>query len=391
MNRGPRWGTLRSLIRTYISKFCPCVVFDVRQSLNVADRPTSGSPKASEGLNSVDTAEHGRTTLWISYGQEEERSVEVPGLGIVFDLLRMLTSILILTKNDVEGVRNCLTAIYSQRATNPFEVVVIDSGSTDGTLEALRRFPVRVEQIPPEVFHHARTRNLAAGYANGELLVFLSQDAIPASTDWLHALVSNFDDPKVGAVYGRQLPKQGSSLERQDALNALYGAHRIVKDPACRNDCGYLFYHFSDVNAAMRRSVWQSALFPENLKVFEDLGIAKLILDAGWKVVYEPAAAVFHSHQHTTLGLFKRYFDIGYTLKLLKIWDAPGTKRSMLRDASGLLTRKLGRLRNDREMGSLHKGIRQEIVKSAGLFFGLNQGYIPLFLKRRWSAFQVFD
>jgi rhamnosyltransferase len=303
----------------------------------------------------------------------------------------MLTSILILTKNDVEGVRACLEAIYSQKKPDPFEVVVIDSGSTDGTLDVLRRFPVRVEQIPPEIFHHARTRNLAASYAKGEVLVFLSQDAIPASSEWLHALVSNFDDPAIGAVYGRQLPKQGSSLEREDALNTLYGAHKIVKDPACQNDCGYLFYHFSDVNAAMRRSVWQSALFPENLKVFEDLGIAKLILDAGWKIVYEPAAAVFHSHHHTTAGLFKRYFDIGYTLKLLKIWDAPGTKRSMLRDASGLLRRKLGRLRNDRKTGSRQKGIRQEIVKSAGLFLGLNQGYIPLSLKRRLSAFQVFD
>jgi rhamnosyltransferase len=282
----------------------------------------------------------------------------------------MLTSILILTKNDAEGIRACLQAVYSQKNPGPFEVIVIDSGSTDGTLEALRGFPVRLEQIPPESFHHARTRNLAANYAKGEILVFLSQDATPASPDWFRALLSNFDDPAVGAVYGRQLPKRGSSIEREDALNALYGAHRIVKDPACRNDCGYLFYHFSDVNAALRRSAWQPALFPENLKVFEDLGIAKLILDAGWKIVYEPSAAVF---------------------KLLKIWDAPGTKRSMLRDASRLLTKKISRLRNNREMGSLQKGVRQEIVKSAGLFLGLNQGYLPRFLKRRLSAFQVFD
>jgi len=323
--------------------------------------------------------------------QEVEPRGEAQGFGFICGRLRMLTSILILTKNDAEGVRACLQAVYSQKNAGPFEVIVIDSGSTDGTLEALRGFPVRLEQIPPESFHHARTRNLAANYATGEILVFLSQDATPASPDWFRALLSNFDDPAVGAVYGRQLPKRGSSIEREDALNALYGAYRIVKDPACRNDCGYLFYHFSDVNAALRRSAWQPALFPENLKVFEDLGIAKLILDAGWKIVYEPSAAVFHSHQHTTAGLFKRYFDIGYTLKLLKIWDAPGTKRSMLRDASRLLTKKISRLRNNREMGSLQKGVRQEIVKSAGLFLGLNQGYLPRFLKRRFSAFQVFD
>ena len=301
------------------------------------------------------------------------------------------TSILLLTKNDVEGVCACLQAVFSQENAGPFEVVVIDSGSTDGTLDAVRQFPVRLEQIPPESFHHARTRNLAGRHAKGEFLVFLSQDAVPASTNWLHAMLSNFADPSVAAVYGRQLPKRGSSMERQDALNTLYGEHKIVKDPASQNGRGYLFYHFSDVNAALRRSVWQSAPFPENLKVFEDLGIAKLILDAGWKIAYEPAAAVFHSHRHSTVGLFKRYFDIGYTLKQLNIWDAPGTRKSMVRELSRLFARKIVRLKNNRQMESLHEGIRQEIVKSAGIFLGLNQACLPLFLKRHLSAFQVFD
>jgi rhamnosyltransferase len=301
------------------------------------------------------------------------------------------TSILLLTKNDAHGVCACLNAVYSQKHIDPFEVLVIDSGSTDGTLDAVRRFPVRLEQIPPESFHHARTRNLAARSAKGEILVFLSQDAIPASTGWLRAMIYNFSDSTVGAVYGRQLPKPGSSLEREDALSALYGAQKMIKDPACRNRRGYLFYHFSDVNAAIRRSVWESTLFPENLKVFEDLGIAKLMLDAGWKIIYDPAAPVFHSHKHTTAGLFKRYFDIGYTLKLLKIWDMPGTKQSMLRDASHLLTKKINNLGNDRRVRSLNHGIRQEIVKSAGMFLGLNQACLPLSLKRHLSAFQVFD
>jgi rhamnosyltransferase len=302
-----------------------------------------------------------------------------------------LTSILLLTKNDAKSVSACLNAVYSQNVDDPFEVIAIDSGSTDGTLDVLRHFPLRLEQIPPESFHHARTRNLAAGYAKGEILVFLSQDAIPACNDWLQALLSNFDDSAVGAVYGRQLPKPGSSLEREDALRTLYGVQKIVKDPAHRNGLGYRFYHFSNVNAALRRDVWRSQPFPENLKVFEDLGIAKSILDSGWKIVYEPRAAVFHSHAHTTLGLFKRYFDIGYTLKLLDIWDAPATRKSMFYDALQLFLRKLNRPRTDGDTRLLRKGIRQEIVKSAGLFFGLNQACLPLFLKRHLSAYRVFE
>lgn len=301
------------------------------------------------------------------------------------------TSILLLTKNDVKNVSACLNAIYSQNVNDDVEVIAIDSGSYDGTLDVLRQSPLRLEQIPPESFHHARTRNLAATFAKGEILVFLSQDAIPASNEWLQALLSNFNDPAVGAVYGRQLPKAGSSLEREDALSTLYGVKKIVKDPAHRNGLGYLFYHFSNVNAAIRRDVWESSPFPENLKVFEDLGIAKEILDSGWKIVYEPRAEVVHSHTHTTLGLFKRYFDIGCTLKLLGIWGAPAIRKSMVHDAIRLFMRKLNPPRADGDMRLLRKGIRQEIVKSAGLFLGINQACLPLFLKRHLSAYQLFE
>src|ERR1700726_348071 len=157
------------------------------------------------------------------------------------------TSILLLTKDGGPGLEFLMSALYRQKGVEPFELIVVDSGSTDETLELLRRFPVRLEQIPPESFHHSRTRNFAAGLAKGEILVFLSQDAIPASEKWLNTMISNFDDPTVGAVYGRQLPKPGSSMEREDALGALYGEHRIVKDPVHRNGLGYRFYHFSDV------------------------------------------------------------------------------------------------------------------------------------------------
>ena len=124
-------------------------------------------------------------------------------------------SVLLLTKNGGRDLERLLSALYSQKGIASFEVIAVDSGSTDGTLDLLRCFPVRLEQIPPEAFHHARTRNFAAGLARGGFLILLTQDAIPASEVWLNTMISNFDDPKVGAVYGRQLPKPGSSLERK--------------------------------------------------------------------------------------------------------------------------------------------------------------------------------
>jgi rhamnosyltransferase len=301
------------------------------------------------------------------------------------------TSILVLTKNEAQNIDACLKAVYSQEGADPFEVLLVDSGSTDATVEIARNFPVRIEQIPAMTFHHARTRNFAASLAQGEILIFLVADAIPASKGWLRTLISNFDDPSVGAVYGRQLPKPGSSPEREDTLDTLYGDQRIVKDPGHRNGLGYRFYHFSDVNAAIRRSVWEAVRFPEDLRVFEDLGIAKGILDRGWKIVYEPKSPVFHSHSHTTFGLFKRYFDIGYTLRLLKIWDVPGTRKSMLRDGWRLMKNKVRRMPEKGAGRLAGEGIRQDIAKSAGLFLGLNQSYLPLAIKRRLSGFRVFE
>ncbi len=137
--------------------------------------------------------------------------------------------------------------------------------------------------------------------------------------------------------------------------------------------------------------MWKKTLFPEDLKVFEDLGIAKRILDSGWKIVYEPKAAVIHSHDHSTIGLLKRYFDIGYTLKLLKIWDAPGTRQSLLRDAFKMLKDKIRHEGTCSPTQSARAGLRQDFAKSLGMFLGLNQNCLPLALKRRLSAFRVFE
>lgn len=298
-------------------------------------------------------------------------------------------SILIPTKNGARDLEAGLRAIYSQQGRGPFEVIVIDSGSTDASLEIARRYPVRIEQIPPETFHHARTRNYAASLAKGEFLVFLSQDAIPTSETWLGALISNFDDQSVGAAYGRQLPKPDSTLERQEVLDVVYGGERVVKDPRRGQECGFRYYHFSSVNSAIRREVWQATRFPEDLRVYEDLGIAKRILDAGWKIVYEPRAAVYHSHNHTAVGLFKRYFDGGVVWKRLGIWNSR-TRSSMLKEAGRLLRKKFRSANSSGARRAIGASLPQVLAKSMGMFLGLHERYLPLALKRHLSAYQLF-
>jgi rhamnosyltransferase len=295
---------------------------------------------------------------------------------------------LIPTKNGAPWIDACLRGIYAQQGVSELDVVIVDSGSTDGTLTIASKYPVRIAQIAPNEFHHARTRNFAASLARAPFLIFLSQDAIPQDSKWLASMLRNFSDLDVGAVYGRQVPREGTTSERHDAFAAVYGPSRIVKEPASMNRLGYRYYHFSNANAAVRREVWEATRFPEDLKVFEDLGIAKRILDAGWKIVYEPEARVVHSHAHSSADLFKRYFDIGYTFRRLGIWNTR-TRQSMAEEFSRIIKQKIGRQEMRNPLKS-RRAVGMDFAKSAGFWLGVHEHLLPLAVKKRLSAHEIF-
>lgn len=299
------------------------------------------------------------------------------------------TSILVLAKNESRNVKHCLDAIFSQVTSSPFEVVFIDSGSTDGTVDLALQYPVKMHQIPPDEFHHSRTRNLAASLASGKYLVYLACDAFPAGPHWLQSFIDNFQDESVAAVYGRHLPKPGSKMERQHALGTLYGPERIVKDPASRATLGYRYYHFSTVNAAIRKSAWEATRFPDDLRVFEDVAIAQRILEREWTIVYEPKAAVYHSHDYPAKTLFRRYFDIGVVYERLGIWTKD-SKSSVRSDGMAKVISKVKTLRSGR-IGEVCESLWHDGAKASGLLLGRNERRLPLFLKRRFSAFRLFE
>lgn len=302
----------------------------------------------------------------------------------------MFLSILVLTKNESANIVRCLESVFSQNTSRKYEVVLVDSGSTDNTVELARKFPVRVVEIPAEQFHHARTRNYAAELAQGDVLVYLAADAFPASNGWLEALVSGFDDPSIAAVYGKQIPKPGSLAERRYALGALYGDSRVVKTPATKAHLGYRYYHFSTVNAAIAKRAWEQTRFPNELKVFEDIAIAKRILDRGWHIVYEPQACVYHSHDYPARILFQRYFDIGVVHQRLGFNDDLH-RNSMKHEGWRILKQKLSLIREPDGVRQFAINSFYDFVKYSGIVLGRNQQVIPLGIKRRFSRFRLFD
>lgn len=299
-------------------------------------------------------------------------------------------SIVILTKDEERNIRPCLDAVFAQKWENNSEVILIDSASRDRTVEIAGRYPVKLYRLAEDAFHHARTRNLGAELARGNYLVYLAADALPCGENWLAALLRNFADSRVGAVYGRHMPRPNASIERRTVLDRMYGDLRVEKCAATRAELGYRYYHFSTVNCAIRKTVWQVTGFPLDTNVCEDVAIASRILDAGWKIIYEPDAGVYHSHDFSSWRLFRRYFDMGVVYRRLNIWNR-ANQTLLLRDGLRSLRAKLGRSQNQYGIADRVVGICQDSAKFAGLVLGRNERWLPRGLKRRLSLFGLFE
>src|SRR5947209_6504886 len=174
-------------------------------------------------------------------------------------------SVVIPVKDGGAGLVRCLEGIRSQMTDEEAEIVVVDSGSADGSLEAARAAGARVYEIPPHRFSHGAARNLGADRASGEVLVFLSQDAVPADGHWLERLIAPLRlDETVAGVYGRQLPNADASPPEAYFLGFLYGTEPRRQWAASPDQLSMDTTLFSNVNSAIPRYIWQRFPFVED-------------------------------------------------------------------------------------------------------------------------------
>lgn len=218
-------------------------------------------------------------------------------------------SIVIPAKNEGENIGQCLDAVCQQETPYNIEIIVIDSGSTDNTMDIVKKYPsVKGIQIKPEEFGHGKTRSMGADLAKGNYIVFLNADAIPVNTHWLHSLIDPLKENKdVAGVFSRHIPKQGCYLYMVRDLKNSMPDKRIIRTGTRTLD----FMLFSTVSAAVRKDTWQQFPFDNDIVIAEDQRWAKDILTNGFKILYEPESMVRHSHNYTPRQLMESKRKIG--------------------------------------------------------------------------------
>jgi rhamnosyltransferase len=227
-------------------------------------------------------------------------------------------SIVMPTRNGIGTLPAVLDAIDRQRTNRPFEVIAVDSGSTDGTLRLLQQRAQQVLQIDPASFDHGLTRNLAIEHAAGDLIVLLVQDAVPAADDWLDALTRAFDrDDRLAGVFARQIARPDASSLTRLYLSRWIGASDTprVMEPTTESALAALPPHarlerctFDNVCSCIRRCVWTRHRF-RSTRFAEDLAWARDVLLAGYRLAYVPGAAVIHSHDRSPWYEFLRTYE----------------------------------------------------------------------------------
>ncbi len=226
-------------------------------------------------------------------------------------------SIVIRCFNEEQNLGRLLNGI-AQQTMRDVEILIVDSGSTDGTLAVARRYPVRILLISPEEFSFGRSLNMGCAAATSDLIVAASAHTYPVYDDWLEQLLRPFQNPQVALVYGRQSGDDGAKYAERQVFARWFppdsNPHQTY--PFCNN-----------ANAAIRRSLWLQFPYNEDLTGLEDLEWAKRMLERGYRLAYAADAEIVHVHRETWSQVFKRYqreaiaFKHIYPQERFGVWD----------------------------------------------------------------------
>lgn len=198
-----------------------------------------------------------------------------------------LISIIIRTKNEERWMQPCLNSILNQKVSCDFEIILVDNSSTDQTVSRAKAICPDIKVIEIQKFLPGLAINLGIKASSGDYIVCLSAHCPPVDCYWLANLLRNFDDPLIAGVYGRQVPTRFTNdTDKRDLFN-MFGLDRRIQ---IRDT----FFH--NANSMFPRQVWEQFPFDESITNIEDRLWGQDVIKAGFKIIYEPDASVFHHH-----------------------------------------------------------------------------------------------
>jgi rhamnosyltransferase len=270
-------------------------------------------------------------------------------------------SIVIRAYNEEAHIGRLLTGI-SQQTLQDVQVILVDSGSTDATVEIARSYPVEVLTIRPQEFSFGRSLNLGIQQAAADFIVLASAHVYPVYPDWLENLLKPLTCSQVALTYGKQRGSEASHFSERQIFEHWYPEQPRPrqKHPFCNN-----------ANAAILRSLWEQRPYDENLSGLEDLDWARWAQEGGHDVVYVPEAEVIHVHQETWAGIYNRYRREAMAFKQIY----PQENFGLIELVRLWLVNAYNDLRAARRWAQILKNIKEILVFRWMQFWGTYQGY----------------
>lgn len=221
-----------------------------------------------------------------------------------------LVSIIIRSFNESWALRQTIPALYAQSYKN-WELIVIDSGSTDGSCDLIRTAkPSHFVQISPAEYNPSRVLNQGMRLARAQRAIFLNADATPQGPQWLRPLVQALANPETAAVFGRQIPRPGCPAVYVHDYERCFGQQR---------QSGQWEHFFSMVSSGLRKDIWSKRGFLDQMQYSEDDEYTRWCRAQGYQVVYCPESVVMHSHNYSPAQAYKRTF--GEAKALAAVWN----------------------------------------------------------------------
>ncbi|SOD95075.1 glycosyltransferase family 2 protein [Spirosoma fluviale] len=299
-----------------------------------------------------------------------------------------MISVIVPTHNAESYLPQLLKQLKEQTLSH--ELIIIDSESTDRTKELASLEDLKLINIQKSQFNHGSTRNLGVQIASYEVVVFLTQDALPASPYTLERLIAMLHSREdIAMAYGRQLPYPETGVFGHFARLTNYPAGSLIKTKALIPKMGIKTCSCSNSFAAYRKvDLTTVGGFPSDTILGEDVSVAARFILRGQAVAYCAEAEVFHSHDYTLLEEFKRYFDIGVfhneqkeVLKEFSQAESEGIKYVM---------DEWSYLRRHGYTTLIPSQLVRTVAKYVGYKLGSLENFFPNFLKRQLSMHRSF-